>query len=46
MISLITGKSWERGPGTMPRPGIMGFRGLIPAIMPRPGSKSGGRRDT
>lgn len=45
MISLITGISCERGAGTIPRLGIMGFMGVIPAIMPRLGSKSGGRKE-
>lgn len=43
MISLTTGTSWESGAGTMPRPGIKGFIGVIPVIIPRLGSKSGGR---
>lgn len=46
IISLTSGTSWESGAGTIPRPGIMGFRGVIPAIIPRLGSKSGGRRET
>lgn len=45
MISLTSGTSWERGAGTILRPGIIGFKGVIPAIMPRFGSKSGGRRE-
>ena len=46
MISLTTGRSWETGAGTIPRPGIMGFMGVIPAIMPRLGSKSEGEEVT
>lgn len=45
MISLTRGTSWETGAGTIPRPGIMGLRGVIPAIMPRLGSKSGGGKE-
>lgn len=40
MISLISDSSWDTGAGTIPRPGIKGLRGVIPAIIPRLGSKS------
>lgn len=43
MISLTIGRSWEIGGGTMPKPGINGFIGAIPVIMPRLGSKSAGK---
>lgn len=43
MISLTTGMSWERGGGARPRPGIMGFMGVMPDISLRLGSKSGVR---
>lgn len=40
MISLISDSSWDTGAGTIPRPGIKGLSGVIPAIIPRLGSKS------
>lgn len=40
MISLISDSSWDTGAGTIPRPGIKGLSGEIPAIIPRLGSKS------
>lgn len=40
MISLISDSSWDTGAGTIPRPGIRGLSGVIPAIIPRLGSKS------
>ncbi len=42
MISFMMSMSCEIGGGTIPRPGIMGFIGAIPVIMPRLGSKSAG----
>lgn len=42
MISFTRGTSCETGGGTMPRPGIKGFNGAMPVIMPRLGSKSAG----